>query len=368
MKRIILYGGAFDPIHNGHIRIAEAASSFLKADVVFIPTKKPRWKEANATDEDRVNMLKIALEEAKNPAFSYSLCEMEREGETTYSCDTVAYFKEKYPDSTLFFLIGGDQVSRFDQWKNPDFIASNCQIYYVGREGYIDQKGNKERFHMSPLSFVKAGIVSSTGIRNLTYIDAPVRVLDYIQEHRLYYMKKLESYLSSRRLSHSLSVARLSYRIALENGLEEPGKAYVAGALHDIGKEYPKEKADIIMRENYPSYMDVPGFCVHQWVGAYLAEREFHIEDPVILDAIAYHCSGKADMSPFGKIVYAADKIDPSRGWPSEKYIRLCLKDYDKGFQTVLSANREFLTEKGKGDPESILLIKQCFDCYLGGK
>ncbi len=365
MKRLILYGGAFDPIHNGHLRIASEASKRLDADVVFIPTSKPRWKEKSASNEDRLLMLTLALKEADNPRFSVSDIEMKRQDDIeTYTSDTIKSYKEIYSDCELCLLIGGDQVAQFDKWHEPDYIKENAKIYFVSRDGYKDPKGNAERFEMTYLKDFDAGDVSSTSIRELNYIDTPIAVLEYIENHSLYFVKKLEKYLSYKRLRHSLSVARLSYEIALSNHIENPGRAYIAGALHDIGKEIPDEEAEKMV-EGLNKY---PNFAYHQFVGAYLAEKEFLIEDKEILEAIRQHCLGAPNMSVLSKIIYAADKIDPERGWNSKKYIELCKKDIEAGFLAVLKANYDFLEAKRSGGQNSVFVSKECFEYYLGGK
>ena len=365
MKRLILYGGAFDPIHNGHLRIAEEASKKLDADVVFIPTAKPRWKEKSASNEDRLAMLKIALEEVNNPCFHVSDIEMKRKDDIeTYTSDTIKEFERLYPKCELCLLIGGDQVAQFDKWHEPYYIKEKAKIYFVSRDGYKDPNENAKRFGMTYLADFDAGDVSSTSIRELKYIDTPLSVLKYIEDHSLYFVNKLEAYLSHKRLKHSLSVARLSYEIAVDNHLENPGRAYIAGALHDIGKEIPDEEAKKMV-EGLDKY---PNWAYHQFVGAYLAENEFFIKDKEILEAIRVHCLGAPNMSVLSKIIYAADKIDPERGWDSKKYIELCKKDIEFGFLAVLRANYDFLEAKKKGSSNSVFVSRECFEYYLGGK
>ena len=364
MKKIILYGGAFDPVHNSHLRIAKEAADKLNADVIFIPTAKPRWKEAPSSNKDRLEMLKIALKEYSDPRFSISDIEMKRENDKeTYTIDTIKEFEKMFPNAMLCLLIGGDQVALFDKWKEPDSIKEKAKIYFVEREGYDIHQGNVNRFNMLPLSDIKVSKVSSSSIRTLSYIDTPIGVLDYISEHSLYYVDKMKAYLSEKRLKHSLSVARLSYQIAISNHLENPGRAYIAGALHDIGKEISNDEAEKML-EGLDKY---PKWAYHQFIGAYIAENEFFVKDKEILAAIREHCLGAANMSTLSKIIYAADKIDPSRGWDSAKYVKLCMDDIVFGFLSVLRANYEFLKAKCGGNEEGISASKECFSYYLGG-
>jgi nicotinate-nucleotide adenylyltransferase len=367
MENLVIFGGSFDPVHNGHLRLAEAASNKYNADVVFIPAKKPRWKETTASDKDRLAMLKLALIDEGNSAFSISNCEMKRPGDVTYSIDTVREIKKLYPKRHLLLLIGADQVNQFSEWKEPDNLAKEASIIYSDRPGVkVDTKIVK-KYAMTSLDFKESGEVSSSAIRTLHSADIAPAVMYYIEEHGLYYMEKLINMEDSKRLAHSLSVAHLAKAIASSNHLWHPDAAYIAGLLHDLGKNVDEEEARKIMKEEYPLYVNYPSWCLHQFVGAYLANKEFDIKDGEVLDAIEYHCSGKAHMPPISKVIYSADKIDPLRGWNSKSYIKACLEDYYAGFLKVLKANRKYLVQKGS-DVAEVPLSEACFNQYLEGE
>ena len=107
----------------------------------------------------------------------------------------------------------------------------------------------------------------------------------------------------------------------------------------------------------------MPPFSYHQFVGAYLAKKDFNIDDESILNAIKYHATGNDNMDQTAKIVYAADKIEPGRKFDSTDLINAMLKDVDEGFKIVLKANKEFL-ETHRGDINNPLTCK-CFNKYL---
>ena len=169
--------------------------------------------------------------------------------------------------------------------------------------------------------------------------------------------------ISERRLEHSISVANLSYQIAASNNLEHPIKAYIAGLVHDIGKEIPHDDARKIMEEDFKEYQDLPRFAYHQFVAVRIIRDIFKIEDQDIIEAIKYHATGNKDLTPLGKIIYSADKIEPTRGFDSSDLINACLKDYDQGFKEVLRANKEYLLSKGKDINNP--LTDKCFEEYL---
>jgi nicotinate-nucleotide adenylyltransferase len=261
-------------------------------------------------------------------------------------------------------LIGADQVNVFHNWKDADEIAKLATVTCISRPEYkIDEK-NVKRFNIKMLTYNHTGEVSSTKIRNLQSIDAPSSVIDYIEKNRLYYMDKISKMLDVERLEHSLSVAHLARSIAVKNQRSEYQKAYIAGLLHDLGKNCSLEDTIAIMKEHYKDYVNLPPFSYHQFAGAYIAEKEFGIKDAEILDAIRFHATGKPHMSPLGKIIYCADKIDPLRGFNSEPLIKKCYQNYYLGFIVVLSANRDYLLANGKDINNS--LTESCMQLYLG--
>jgi nicotinate-nucleotide adenylyltransferase len=362
MERLIIYGGSFDPVHNGHLRVARVASFRLNADVAFIPAKAPRWKEVSASDKDRLAMLKIAIKEAGSSSFFISECELKRPGKETYSIDTVREFRKRYPHRELILLIGADQVNKFNLWKDADEIARETRIYYCPRPGVEVDEAIVKQFSMIKFDYEGSGEVSSTDIKKLLTADMPLGVIRYIEKHNLYYMPKIASVMTPHRLAHSLSVAHLALAIAEKNHRHSAQKAYIAGLLHDIAKDMAKEEAEPIMARHFKEYLSYPDWSWHQWVGAYIARKEFGIEDEEILDAITYHCTGKAHMPPLTKIIYSADKMDPERGWKSGPYIKACYHDYYDGFLKILEANKEFLEKEGC---VSTPLSEECYELYL---
>lgn len=171
---------------------------------------------------------------------------------------------------------------------------------------------------------------------------------------------------NDKRVLHSISVANLAYKIALSNNLEDPFCYYLAGLFHDIAKGIDKKEAVNLMKKQYKEYLDLPAFSYHQFLGEYLTKELIGIEEQTILNAIKYHCTGKADMTSFDKIIYASDKIDPLRGYDSSEMINSMLENYENGFLYVLDENYKFLINKAN-DLNSVnnRLSKECFEYYL---
>ena len=363
----IIFGGGFDPIHKGHINMALIASKAFNADVIFVPAVISVWKDSSAASFlDRKNMIEIIIKEHDYSRFSVSTYENETGEEINYSYKTIRYFKELYPKDKLFLLIGEDQVLSFDKWKKADEISENAQIIFLKRKDEEVISDNIEKYHMIALKGDNID-VSSSEIRNMEKLNMlDISSIYYIGDSCLYYAEKLKKFLYEegyRRYYHSLSVAHLAYEIALSNKIDNPERAYIAALLHDSAKCIDKEELKTLMETNFKEFMDIPAWSYHQFVGSIVAKREFGIQDEEILEAIMFHATGKKDMSVLGKIVYAADKIDPSRGYDSTEYVKACLKDYEKGFRIVLQANKDYLIEKGKDYTNRLTM--ECFDEYL---
>ena len=363
MRNIVIFGGAFDPIHNGHINMAISASEALNAEVFFVPARISIWKKESISSVDKLEMIKLAIKDSgREDILKISTCELDSDKDTNYSIDTVKYFKEKYKDANLYFLIGTDQVNKFEQWRECDSIASLAHIVFFSRPGYEISKDNINRFKMMEIEG-ELFDVSSTDIREMRSLDVLPSVLNYIIDKRLYFVGKIKSYLKEKRFLHSVSVAKLAYEIAISNKLSDSARYLIAGLIHDIGKEIPREDHDKIMKENYKQYINFPYPVQHQFVGEYIAKRDFDIKDEDILAAIKYHTTGRANMSMVEKCIYASDKIEPTRGFDSSDLINAMKVNINNGFITVLKANQEYFIEKKI--PYDNALTAECFDYYL---
>lgn len=357
MNRII-FGGGFDPIHLGHLNMARAAKEIIQGEVIFVPAKVSVWKEESISEEHKLNMLRLAIEDEKS--FSIDTFELSQK-EQPFSFETVNYFKKKYPRDKLYFLIGQDQVNSFHLWKEPDTIASKTQIIYFERPKYVVNQENIDKYHMLPIKG-PAVDVSSSDVRNLKSAAISEKVLRYIEDNNLYFIPKVRSYIKESRFQHSLSVARLAYRVAKKQHLDYQ-KAYIAGLLHDIAKGIDKNESLVMMKQFYPDYLDIGNYAFHQFLGEYLVKRDFFIEDEEILNAIKFHTTGRKDMSWLEKLIYAADKIEPTRQFDSSDLIQALENDVNSGFLTVLKANYEYLSKKNKSIDNR--LSEECFKQYL---
>ena len=133
-QKIGIMGGTFNPIHYGHLLLAQAALESLSLDkILFMPSGNSYMKEASRilSGELRGQMVRLALKE--NPDFIFSDLELQRQG-PTYTCDTLAALRAQNPQSRYYFILGEDNLLTIKQWKNPEFILKNCVIAGAVRE------------------------------------------------------------------------------------------------------------------------------------------------------------------------------------------------------------------------------------------
>ena len=133
IKKIGILGGTFDPIHFGHLFLAETARDAVGLDKVLImpsPTPYHRKDKVVSDAEHRCNMIKLAI--ADNPGFEFS--DFEIRINSIYTSETLSALKEEYPDSELYFIIGGDSLFSIESWYNPQAIFYSATILTSKRE------------------------------------------------------------------------------------------------------------------------------------------------------------------------------------------------------------------------------------------
>lgn len=353
MRKIALFGGSFDPIHVGHIAIAKAALEQLDLDEVqLIPTRNNPWKEGNwTTIENRLQMMNLALKDTQNITINTIEIDMHCD-EKNYTFDTLSLLKEHNPDVEYYYIMGMDQAILFHKWKEAKQISKMVQLVTFQRGGYDYQKDNIKKYHFIVLDNEPI-TASSSEIREGHIEMLDPLVLRYITNHGLYLEGLISNRMKEKRWKHTCSVAKLAKDIAFANGLNEQ-QAYIAGMFHDVAKEMDYDKSLKLMKKFYPEFVNKPVAIWHQWLSSYVTKNEFLIDDQVILDAIEHHTTASVHISPIGKCVYVADKLDPLRGYDSSKQIAVCKNNIHEGFRDSLTDFYEFSKSKNRE-------IDECF-------
>ena len=196
--KVGIFGGTFDPIHQGHMVIAEQVMGELGLDhILFVPAGIPPHKEASsvrASTEDRYDMVEAAVE--GNEQFSVDRVEVDA-GRPMHSVETVQILKERSRDDEWFFITGADEVSNLLAWKDPDRLLEEVVMVAATRPGYdlsrLDHLEAKLRNfdRIFPVECTRVDI-SATGIRrrilqgkSVRYL-VPEEVYEIIMERGLY--------------------------------------------------------------------------------------------------------------------------------------------------------------------------------------
>ena len=201
-EKIILFGGTFDPVHTGHIDVAQAAAKKIGAKkVIFIPARRSPHKDQkpSAPDNDRIAMLQLAIE--GNSLFQISSVELNR-AEPSYTIDTIHQLKQKFGDDCeLYWLIGADMLKSLLLWHKIIELMNECNISVMNRGGYekpdfdsLTGKLDKEYIEKLKKNMIETPFIeiSSTEIRRKLADEEDVSkylhpdVWDYIKKFRLY--------------------------------------------------------------------------------------------------------------------------------------------------------------------------------------
>jgi len=204
-KKIVLFGGTFDPIHKGHIAVAQVAARYIDYDeVIFIPARRSPQKDRSpeASGEDRLKMISLAIKGQKG--FSVSDCELKR-AEPSYTLDTVIQFGKFYGSkTTIYWLTGADSIDDLLNWYRLGELIDKCNVCVMFRAGFqkpsfdgFQSALGTERVEKLQRNVINTPLVdiNSTEIRrrlaageDVSAMLAP-EVLEYICKHRLYTSK-----------------------------------------------------------------------------------------------------------------------------------------------------------------------------------
>lgn len=379
--KIGIFGGTFNPVHQGHVHLAQQCVEELKLDkLLVIPTKQPPHKQVQelASGEHRAQMCRLAF--AEIPQAQVSEMELHREGKS-YTADTLTQLKQQFPQAQFYLIVGGDMFLTFHQWNRFEEILQGAALCAACRSQdelpkLQQAKGFLEQYSKN-LIILKTRVleISSTQVRAMLHsqedcsgVLAPA-VYRCILENKLYcateferqlaeYILLLQKLLKPGRFSHSLNVAQQTELLAKAHGADVK-KAKIAGLLHDICKNMPLEeqlhwakKSDIILDN---TILKQP----HVWHGfaaaGYLA-HELKITDVQIINAVRYHTVARENMSLLEQIVYLADLTSKERDFPSAASLReTVLRSLEEGMLLSLEYTMRQLL-----DSKSILCLDTC--------
>lgn len=138
--KVGILGGTFNPIHIGHLILAEESREKLGLDkIIFVPTYLPPHKDNSDIAEARTRLKMASLAIKGNRDFAVSDIEIKRDGRS-YTIDTIRELKKEYPDDELFFIIGSDLLNYLEEWKDLSEIVKMVKFVAVTRPGFPLEK------------------------------------------------------------------------------------------------------------------------------------------------------------------------------------------------------------------------------------
>ena len=379
--KIGVYGGAFNPPHLGHITAARAVFELLKLDkLLVIPTGRPSHKAlppGTPEPERRLEMTRLAMAQAGlGDRVEVLDLELRREG-NSYTADTLARLKERYPEDELWLLMGADMFLTLQTWHEPERILSLAGVAAFGRsEADTEELFSVQRdflyrtypqARLFTLSIPGVVDVSSTELRARLakgeggVLLAPA-VYGYILREKLYGtaadLRRLPlaqlrpvalSCLHPKRVPHVLGTEQEAIHLAERWGADVD-KARRAALLHDCTKKLSlPEQLAVAERFRVPlDEMERREIkLLHAKTGAGIAEAVFGT-DREITEAIRWHTTGKGHMTLLEKVIYLADYIEPTRDFPGvEELRRTCYEDLDAGLLLGLEMTIREMEERG---------------------
>jgi len=376
--KIGIYGGTFNPPHNGHVTAARAVAEQLGLDkMLLIPDRVPPHKTmpvGSASEQQRYEMAAL-MAGSVGKLCSATNMELHRQGKS-YTSDTLRELHGQYPEDELYLLMGSDMFLTLHQWHEPEVICSLAHIAAFSRneadetEAFASQKRLlEERFGAKAALIVNPNLIelSSTEVREALARGegeklVPTAVLGYIQREHLYGtavdLKHLTpdklrsialSYLKPKRMPHVLGTEQEAVRLAKRYGADEQ-EARIAALLHDCTKKLEMAE-QLALCAQYGIELDELEQkalkLLHSRTGAAIAREVFGVSD-AIYDAIRWHTTGHGNMTKLEKIIYLADYIEPNRDFEGvEELRRVVYEDLDKGLLLGLTMTVEEMKEMG---------------------
>ena len=350
--KILIYGGTFDPVHIGHLKLFSAAVKEIKPDLCYIFTAyNSPYKEISQTP---YNLRKLMAQKVFAPLHKKIIFDdfEYKKHRKVYTFETVKYLKQKYPEAEIFILVGTDCAATLTAWKNAEYNFKNA-VFVIGlRPGF---KVVKPKFKAHILKGTFPKIASNTlrlqimlnGKTPKALLPAVAQIINKNLLYALHIHKWLKEHLKAPRFNHVLAVAKEAAALAKIYGIDAE-KAALAGLLHDAGKSITKDQMVAYAKKHKLKIRDFKELAkyapalLHADISAHIAKKQFAVKDGDILKSIARHTLGAQNMSTFDKILMISDMCAKGRRPEDIKLIKSALKkSLDDG---LLAAEKVKLT------------------------
>lgn len=359
-RRVGILGGTFNPIHNGHVAMAQAALTLASLDrVFFMVDRAPPHKrlDMDVSAGQRLSMARLAAKPLDQRIAASGL-ELKRPGKS-YTYETLRALRTQEPETQYHWIIGTDMLYDLPTWKNAREVMNNVIFLCIPRQDLAG--GEREAAkrlvdeYNAQVLILPADVppISSTDVRQRVLAGRPVNTLVpsavemYIYENALYFpeelrlmQEKLKAALNIDRYRHTMGVVREAAILAERFGID-PSEARLSALLHDCGRG-----AD-------------SGSLSHAKTSARLAREEYGVHNPAVLTAIETHTTGGVNMSKLAMALYLADMIEPGRAYHGVEELRdLGRTDLRRAVCLGLRQTMGYVKERGQAlDPVSLAAL-----------
>ena len=382
MKTIGVFGGSFNPIHNGHLLAIDVFKRELNLDtLLLIPAGTPPHKPLAPNSPDaqtRLQLTKLAVQDLCG--VEVSDIEVCRDGKS-FTYDTLCELRRQFPEDRLILLMGTDMFLSFTEWHRFEEIFSLAELAVMPRA--MQKRNDVEQIqslaarfsenyhaviHILSTEYIE---LSSTLVRRMLFFECaedyvPANVLSEIRKLGLYQhgnchelsLEKLTTTVcplyEPRRFCHAVGCCEAAVRLA-EKYKDDPTLAARAAILHDITKALGKaDQIRLCHKFGVPLNEGCVRDVLHGYTAVEIAKRFFG-ECDAVCSAIRWHTTGRANMTKLEKIIYLADYIEPTRDFDGVAGLReLAEQDLDAAVLRGLEMTICDLKERGKEiDPNS---------------
>lgn len=336
LKSVVLLGGSFNPIHDGHKHILKQAMKQVNADEgwFILANQAPLKNDKSLNFETRAQFIEWMIEDDS----SLKSCLIEKDLPIpNYTITTIKALKERYPQYQFYYLIGTDQGQQFTKWFEYQQILNEVTLLIYPRDGY------DEPIELEHLKIEATEIdVSSTQIREHKNFKTHPKILRLIAVNGYYAQDRLRTHLKGSLVDHCIRVATLSKDLAKAHHLDHQ-MAYGLGIAHDLYKQMESQEMEQYLTEDE---QEIASPIWHGFVSAKLHQQLMHVDDKPFYDALYHHTLGDDDK-PYSQILFIADKCEPNRkGKHNQKIIDLAKKDLDIGFELCRQIAKEMFERK----------------------
>lgn len=377
MSKIGVFLSTFNPIHNGHMFVANKLRCEYDLDKIFLVPLNiiPNKCEELPPVKLRSEMCKLTCEDYDN----IIVCNTQHDSDLSCVFSILQKLKSQFCSDALYLIVESDLFLSFDLWYEYDKIfniafvmsAAFSKYEYELMENKAKKFGKKSIINIFNQRYVSSEYIRikcAQGLKCSDYLNGKVE--QYILENNIYgeddclfreCFNASKNRLSSERFNHCQMVAKAAKSLAIRYG-EDRQKAEIAGILHDIVKEKGKKYLLHIMEDCGVSLSELEKNTPQIWhsiAGALYCEKYLGIEDKQIINSIKYHTTASRDMTVFEKIIYMADCVSDDRKHKDVNIERELVKvDLDRALLFQLKKCITLLCER------EVLIHPKTFECY----